>query len=77
MTLDEYNTLFHKLELNRSAFKQLMYCDEEVLKLVNYAIERACEACAQVCDDRYTGDNNREDMEARRCAAAIRARGTT
>jgi len=35
------------------------------------------EECAQVCDARYTGDNNREDMEARRCAAAIRARGTT
>jgi hypothetical protein len=32
-------------------------------------------ACAAVCDARYMGDNNREDMEARRCAAAIRARG--
>jgi hypothetical protein len=32
------------------------------------------EACAQVCEARYMGDNNREDMEARRCAAAIRAR---
>lgn len=35
------------------------------------------EASAKVCDARYTGDNNREDMEARRCAAAIRARGNT
>ncbi len=34
------------------------------------------EACAKQCDARYMGDNNREDMEARRCAAAIRARGT-
>jgi hypothetical protein len=33
------------------------------------------EACAKVCDKRYMGDNNREDMEAKRCAAAIRARG--
>ncbi len=33
------------------------------------------EACAQVCERRYMGDNNREDMEARRCAEAIRARG--
>jgi hypothetical protein len=33
------------------------------------------EACAKVCDARYMGDNNREDMEARRCAAAIRSRG--
>jgi hypothetical protein len=35
------------------------------------------EACAKVCDKRYMGDNNREDMEAKRCAAAIRARGDT
>jgi hypothetical protein len=35
------------------------------------------EACAKVCDKRYMGDNNREDMEAKRCAAAIRARGNT
>lgn len=33
------------------------------------------EACAKVCEGRYMGDNNREDAEARRCAAAIRARG--
>jgi hypothetical protein len=31
------------------------------------------EACAKICEARYMGDNNREDMEARRCAAAIRA----
>ena len=34
------------------------------------------EACAKVCDSRYMGDNSREDMEARRCAEAIRARGS-
>ena len=39
MTRDEYNTLFHRLELNLVAFKRLMDCDEEVLKLVNAAIE--------------------------------------
>ncbi len=39
------------------------------------AVEAEREACAKVCDWRYMGDNNREDMEARRCAAAIRARG--
>lgn len=33
------------------------------------------EACAKLCDARYMGDNNREDMEAKRCAEAIRARG--
>jgi hypothetical protein len=39
MNRDEYNTLFHRLELNLVAFKRLMDCDEEVLKLVNAAIE--------------------------------------
>jgi len=35
------------------------------------------ETCAKVCDKRYMGDNNREDMEAKECATAIRARGNT
>ncbi len=35
------------------------------------------EACAKLCEARFMGDLNREDMEARRCAAAIRARGNT
>lgn len=38
------------------------------------AVER--EACAQECDHRVMGDNNREDAEALRCASAIRARST-
>ena len=40
---------------------------------VGAAAER--EACAKVCEARFMGDMTREDMEARRCAAAIRARG--
>lgn len=39
------------------------------------AYEREC--CAKVCEARYMGDNNREDMEAKRCAAAIRARSNS
>lgn len=38
MTWDEYNILFHKLHLNRVAFKPLFECDKEVLELVNAAI---------------------------------------
>jgi len=38
MNRDEYVRLFHKLELNLVAFKRLLDCDEEVLKLVNAAI---------------------------------------
>ena len=44
MTKDEYNVLFHRLELNRVAFKRLMDCDEEVLSLVNHAIKAEQEA---------------------------------
>ena len=33
------------------------------------------EQCAQICERRYMGDNTREDMEAKRCAAAIREGG--
>jgi hypothetical protein len=50
MNWDEYNKLFHKLELNLVAFKPLMECDKEVLKLVNAAIEEEREACAKVCE---------------------------
>ena len=35
--------------------------------------ERVIEECALVCDARVMGDCNREDEEAKRCAAAIRA----
>jgi hypothetical protein len=42
---------------------------------IQIEVEAEREACAKVCDARYMGDNNREDMEARRCAEAIRARG--
>jgi hypothetical protein len=44
---------------------------------IEIEVEAEREACAKVCDARYMGDNNREDMEARRCAAAIRSRGNT
>ena len=45
-------------------------CRDAILR----AREEEREACAQVCDRRYMGDNTREDMEARRCAEAIRAK---
>ncbi len=60
-----------------------MTSDERIAAVERFAaLVRADEreACAKVCDARYMGDNNRdhhvlEDMEARRCAAAIRERG--
>ena len=33
----------------------------------------ALEEAAMMCERRFMGDHTREDMEARRCAAAIRA----
>ena len=73
MTWDEYNKLFHKLQLNLVAFKPLMECDAEVLKLVNAAIEQEREACAKVCDALHY----EVDAYGAQCAAAIRARGNT
>jgi hypothetical protein len=40
----------------------------------DYVAQAEREECAKLCDARYMGDNNREDMEAKNCAAAIRAR---
>jgi hypothetical protein len=68
---DEYNILFHRLELNLVAFKRLMDCDEEVLKLVNAAIEAEREACAKVCE----AEGERVDASWVSCAFAIRERG--
>lgn len=45
---------------------------EDLLTALEWQVR---EACAQVCEARVMGDLNREDMEARRCAEAIRKRG--
>ena len=71
MDREEYNRLFHKHKLNLVAFKPLNDCDEEVLKLVNAAIEDEREACAKVVED-YCGA---WEDEGYALAAAIRARG--
>jgi hypothetical protein len=51
MNWDEYNKLFHELQLNLVAFKPLMECDQEVLKLVNAAIAAEREACIKLLED--------------------------
>ena len=43
MNWDEYNILFHKLNLNRVAFKEVIDCNEEILTLVNAAIDAAAQ----------------------------------
>lgn len=49
-------------------------CDKQVGRFAALVAAHEREACAKVCEARYMGDNNREDQEARRCAAEIRAR---
>ena len=48
--------------------------EAEVRKEIEAAVLAEREACAKVCAARYMGDCNREDLEARRCADAIRSR---
>jgi len=73
MTREEYNLLFHKEQLNLVAFKRLMDCDEEVLRLVNRAIENEREACAKMCDD--LDDDLPDGLAGWQYGEAIRARG--
>jgi hypothetical protein len=70
MTNDEYNKLFHELNLNLVAFKPLMHCDQEVLKLVNAAIEAERKDCADIAE--YWSCNG---MPRTTLADQIRARG--
>lgn len=58
----------HITWLERDLFPVFMRFAERVA-----AAER--EECAKLCDARVIGDHNREDAEAEKCAAAIRARG--
>ena len=45
----------------------------ELQRIVAKACAYQAEQDAKLCDARVMGDNNREDQEAKRCAAAIRA----
>lgn len=51
------------------------YQDSLVITLMQDAWKAGAKAmqerCVTVCETRFMGDNNREDMEALRCAAAI------
>lgn len=71
MNRDELDTLWFQ------AMRQSIEEGEDFIRYHFAALVAAHEreACARVCEARHMGDNNREDAEARRCAAAIRARG--
>ena len=73
MNKEEYNILFHKVGLNRVAFKAVNDCDEEILALVNEAIAAEREACAKVCDE--MAEKDKLSNYYRVAALAIRERG--
>lgn len=81
MNRDEYNKLFHKVGLNRVAFKAVNDCDEEILALVNAAIAAEREECASLCFqmwDEWMDEGDKSEFsrpDADDCARAIRARG--
>lgn len=56
-------------------YRQLDEAEKRLDEQYKMGMEAEREACAQLCESRFMGDLNREDMEARRLAAAIRARG--
>ncbi len=56
-------------------YRQLDEAEKQLDQQYKLGMEAEREACAQLCESRFMGDLNREDMEARRCAAAIRERG--
>ena len=65
MTWEEYNQLFHKEQLNLVAFKRLMDCDEEVLRVVNRAIENEREACAKEAERTFYSVQAAENIRTR------------
>ena len=77
MKQDEILQTLHEVIEEAENFTTWTVSTPHLVELVKRAIEAEREACAKVCDARYMGDNNREDMEAKRCAEAIRARGNT
>lgn len=59
----------------KDLYRQLDEAEKQLDQQYKLGMEAEREACAQLCESRFMGDLNREDMEARRLAAAIRERG--
>lgn len=70
MTQEEITEMAIENTINGLNFNQ-----EGLVRFANLVAAKEREACAKVCEFRIMGDNNREDLEAQRCADAIRARG--
>ena len=74
----------HKMEINQiirtvmankkpSEIEGILYYQDQIIEIADLIRADEFEACARLCDARVMGDNNREDMEAKRCAADIRS----
>jgi len=59
----------------KDLYRQLDEAEKRLDQQYKMGMEAEREACAKLCESRFMGDLNREDMEARRLAAAIRERG--
>lgn len=73
MTRDEYNLLFDREQLNLVAFKRLMDCHEEVLRLVNKAIAQEREAWEHKFARLQNLMDVRETQPNKPCCLAARA----
>ena len=72
MTQAEYIKLFHQAEVNKVAFQIVLHCENELRHMVEMAIAKEREACAEICDRFQARDVGMQPAE---CAGAIRARG--
>ena len=63
-------------QVHRVASGEYQNCaTQEIWEYWQAATKAEQERCAKVCEARFMGDLNREDLEARNCAAAIRQGG--
>ena len=74
MTQDEILDALHKVVQENKHYTTWTVSTPHLVALVNLAIEREREACAEVCDEIATEDGW-EGGYAYRCVEAIRARG--
>jgi len=75
MTRDDIIRMAKEAGLTQKPFCRWGGYSDDLMRFAALVAAHEREACARVCEARHMGDNNREDAEARRCAAAIRARG--
>lgn len=69
MNRDEYSKLFHDAQVNLVAFKPILYCDEQLLRMVNLALDEQRELIASWVEDMCQG------LDANTIAEAIRNGG--